>query len=150
MDDPRCPRCAAFVSSRAQWCTLCYADLRPAPEPQPEPEPVPDPVPVAELVSSSAAVTAPASPRASARGRHARPAAGAGPVSALPGAPSELDPDLASDPVLAALATDSGPLFSGFSFDLDSIGAKAAVIGIGFVVVAGGMLAVMTVLGLFL
>ncbi|HET9186686.1 MAG TPA: hypothetical protein VFN80_01925 [Acidothermaceae bacterium] len=37
----RCPRCAALVRPGSQWCTLCYADLRPAPprEPVPEPEP---------------------------------------------------------------------------------------------------------------
>ncbi len=40
----RCPRCAALVRPGSQWCTLCYADLRPAPaepEPQPELEPAP-------------------------------------------------------------------------------------------------------------
>jgi len=31
----RCPRCAALVRPGAQWCTLCYADLRPAPAPPP-------------------------------------------------------------------------------------------------------------------
>ena len=29
--DPRCPRCAAHVRVGADWCTLCYTDLRPAP-----------------------------------------------------------------------------------------------------------------------
>jgi Zn finger protein HypA/HybF involved in hydrogenase expression len=29
--DGRCPRCGAHVRSDAPWCTLCYADLRPAP-----------------------------------------------------------------------------------------------------------------------
>ena len=27
--DSRCPRCGALVRAAAQWCTLCYADLRP-------------------------------------------------------------------------------------------------------------------------
>ena len=31
--DSRCPRCGAHVRSDAPWCTLCYADLRPAPPP---------------------------------------------------------------------------------------------------------------------
>jgi hypothetical protein len=26
---PRCPQCAALVRPGSQWCTLCYADLRP-------------------------------------------------------------------------------------------------------------------------
>ena len=29
----RCPACAASVRKDADWCTLCYADLRPAPAP---------------------------------------------------------------------------------------------------------------------
>jgi ribosomal protein L40E len=35
----RCPQCGALVGEGAQWCTQCYADLRP---PAPEP-PVPEP-----------------------------------------------------------------------------------------------------------
>jgi hypothetical protein len=35
----RCPRCAALVRPGSQWCTLCYADLRPAPTPATEPTP---------------------------------------------------------------------------------------------------------------
>ena len=31
----RCPRCAALARPGSQWCTLCYADLRPAAERQP-------------------------------------------------------------------------------------------------------------------
>ena len=30
---PRCPSCSATVNLGAPWCTLCYADLRPAPAP---------------------------------------------------------------------------------------------------------------------
>lgn len=33
--DTRCPKCGAHVRSDAPWCTLCYADLRPAPAPVP-------------------------------------------------------------------------------------------------------------------
>lgn len=33
--DARCPHCGALLRSGAQWCTLCYADLRPKPEPEP-------------------------------------------------------------------------------------------------------------------
>lgn len=35
VDLGRCPRCAAIVRPDSQWCTLCYADLRPAPPPLP-------------------------------------------------------------------------------------------------------------------
>jgi RNA polymerase subunit RPABC4/transcription elongation factor Spt4 len=33
--DFRCPHCGALLRSGAQWCTLCYTDLRPKPEPEP-------------------------------------------------------------------------------------------------------------------
>jgi hypothetical protein len=43
----RCPACGASVALGAPWCTLCYADLRPAPKaaPAPVPEMVPEMVP---------------------------------------------------------------------------------------------------------
>ena len=38
-DDLRCPHCAAHVTAAAEWCTLCYADLRtPVQPPAGEPE----------------------------------------------------------------------------------------------------------------
>lgn len=43
--DTRCPSCAATLRPGAPWCTLCYADLRPAPEPEPVPVLAPEPVP---------------------------------------------------------------------------------------------------------
>jgi hypothetical protein len=33
--DVRCPHCSSLLRSGAQWCTLCYADLRRKPEPEP-------------------------------------------------------------------------------------------------------------------
>jgi ribosomal protein L40E len=39
----RCPACAARVPAGADWCGLCYADLRPAP-PAPAPVERPDPL----------------------------------------------------------------------------------------------------------
>ena len=38
----RCPHCRASVRPGAPWCTLCHADLRPAP-PAPEPQPTRSP-----------------------------------------------------------------------------------------------------------
>ena len=31
--DERCPHCRGAIRSDAQWCTQCWVDLRPAPEP---------------------------------------------------------------------------------------------------------------------
>ncbi len=45
MSADRCPSCAASVRPDAQWCSQCYADLRPAPPPPPPPAPAPAPVP---------------------------------------------------------------------------------------------------------
>lgn len=36
---PRCPSCGALVRADAPWCTQCFFDLRPAPEPLPDPAP---------------------------------------------------------------------------------------------------------------
>lgn len=35
----RCPRCGARVGGAVAWCTLCHADLRPAPVLPPVPSP---------------------------------------------------------------------------------------------------------------
>ena len=49
-----CPACGAALRPGAPWCTLCYADLRPTPEPDPVPtieayaEPAPAPLTVSQ------------------------------------------------------------------------------------------------------
>ncbi len=45
-----CPTCGSALRPGQPWCTLCYADLRPAPEPAPEParEAAPEPSPEPE------------------------------------------------------------------------------------------------------
>jgi RNA polymerase subunit RPABC4/transcription elongation factor Spt4 len=52
--DVRCPHCGALLRPGAEWCTLCYADLRPKPEPEP--------VTVIAREPSYAAGAAPAAP----------------------------------------------------------------------------------------
>jgi len=51
-DSARCPQCAALVRPGSQWCTLCYADLRPRPI-----EPVVPVAPVAPVTPSAGAPT---------------------------------------------------------------------------------------------
>lgn len=53
----RCPSCGARITVGAPWCTLCYADLRPAPEPIHEPIREPVSVPASVPAAASAAVT---------------------------------------------------------------------------------------------
>lgn len=43
--ESRCPSCAATLRAGAPWCTLCYTDLRPAPEPEPAAAPAYAPSP---------------------------------------------------------------------------------------------------------
>jgi len=57
----RCPRCAALARPGSQWCTLCYADLRPAPEPAPEPAPMQEPAPTPQRAAERQPTTASAS-----------------------------------------------------------------------------------------
>jgi len=52
--DARCPHCSALLRAGAEWCTLCYADLRPKPEPEP--------VAVSARESSYAAAATPGAP----------------------------------------------------------------------------------------
>jgi hypothetical protein len=83
----RCPACSAYVRAGSEWCTLCYADLRPPPDPAPESpiEPPPDAAPIAaadvpadagsvedveEVEPPVAGLAAPAAPEP--RGKHAK------------------------------------------------------------------------------
>jgi hypothetical protein len=143
----RCPRCSAHVRTGSDWCTLCYADLRPAPpvaEPvtAPEPEPLstqvePVDLPVAETVE--AVDLAPAAPVG--RGKHAKRAS-----TAALGAPPEVE--ALADQMLAELAaTRSGDRLSSMVSALDEPGKKIGFI-IGGVIGATCLLfIVMTILG---
>lgn len=46
-DAVRCPSCGAHNPARADWCSLCFASLRPEPEPEQQPPPPPPAGPVA-------------------------------------------------------------------------------------------------------
>ena len=113
MDIDRCPSCAAAVRRGAQWCTLCYADLRPAPAvadraPYPKPSVAPTATP-----ATSPAYAAPAAPP------HAgQPAGAAGDLLFAPyeqvlavaygGAAPVIAPQLATQPATAPPATGAG------------------------------------------
>lgn len=64
--DGRCPQCAGAVRPDAPWCTQCWADLRPPPEP----------VAVARPVDPASAPAAP-------RGLGGWPCSGCGAVNAV-------------------------------------------------------------------
>ena len=54
----RCPRCSAHLRAGSDWCSLCFADLRPAPEPPPAPVAPPAPVEPPEDAAADAALAA--------------------------------------------------------------------------------------------
>lgn len=129
--DLRCPTCAAHVPAGASWCTLCYADLRPAPAAAPAPCPEPAaPVP--------APVGTPAEGPSGRRGKHARR------DPDVAGNQPEADVEAVAARLLAELAaSESGPALGRYSDLVDSTGKKVAVM-------AGGTAAAMAVLFLLM
>ena len=143
----RCPRCSAHVRTGSDWCTLCYADLRPAPpvaEPVAarEPEPLTAPVepvdlPVAETFE--AVDLAPAAPVG--RGKHAKRAS-----TARLGAPPEVE--ALADQMLAELAaTRSNDRLSSMVSALDEPGKKIGFIIGGVIGATCVLFIVLTILG---
>lgn len=96
MSDARCHSCGAAVPDQAQWCSLCFADLR-APAARPEPVSVP----AAPL--AAAAMPAVHPPAASAIPAVAPPAVAAGLPVQAPGAEPHAAPQPAA--VIPAEAT---------------------------------------------
>ena len=139
----RCPRCSAHVRTGSDWCTLCYADLRPAPlvvtaaeasEPAVEPAPN-EPVDLPETEILEAIEVAPVVPAG--RGKHAKRAS-----SAVVGAPPEVE--ALADQMLAELAaTRSDDRLSSMVSALDEPGKK-----IGFII--GGAIGATCVLFIFM
>jgi hypothetical protein len=124
----RCPHCAAQVVAGSDWCTLCYADLRPAPEPEPEPGQV---VEQSAEPAEAAAVAGKADPPAAAaptggRGKHARVV----PASEAE-APAPLDPteaEILADQLIAELAiTEGGNPLGSLTEALDSTAKRVGV-----------------------
>jgi hypothetical protein len=154
--DLRCPQCSAHIRPDADWCTLCYADLRVPPVP-PEPrespaiETVPDGEPAGEL-------TADPKPAAEldedGRGKHARSATAYDDAVAREAvsprdeaASAELE--ARADQMLAILAAESSRPLGPWADHLESSTSRVVVGLIGLVVLAVAGLIVMTVVGQF-
>ncbi|MGZ4595494.1 MAG: hypothetical protein ACXV3V_01095 [Actinomycetes bacterium] len=140
--DLRCPRCAARSLPDAEWCTLCYADLRPAPEPAP---PAPEPEPVTG--ESQPHVDVPSA--LGSRGKHARrvrahdPADPADPAEPVPAGLQDVDVDL----MLAQLSAETAVALPGFLDRVESKGARVAIMCGGVAGIAVVLLVLMTVVG---
>ena len=134
----RCPRCSAHVVAGGDWCTLCYADLRPPP-PEP-PVPVEPSAPVAPPGDrEDATPTERPAPR---RGKHAR----ATPVSGADAVAAAAHVEAVADQLLAELAaTETKNPLGPLAAVVDSpgkrvalmIGGAAAAIILLLVVMAG-------------
>lgn len=143
---PRCPRCSALLAPEATWCSLCFLDLRPAPEPEAAPEP-----PAAEITLDAEPDLALADlPAAS--GRRFRPGGGTAPTLTEPAPSAGVVPDLPPevDALLAQLAVEEGggrvslgPLDDAFS----TPGRRAGVMAVGALGVTVVLFLVMWVLG---
>lgn len=170
-NDLRCPQCSAHVSSGADWCTLCFADLRVPPVPpvleaEPEVEPAPVVEPAGEQVGE---------PAERGRGKHARSAtlregtlreetlydATAHDVSSYTEATSyatrtprdEAESaalEARANEMLAILAAESSHPMGPLADRLESTSARVVAGIIGLVVLSIAGLLVMTVLGQFI
>ena len=148
----RCPRCSAHVRAGSDWCTLCYADLRPAPPvaaaveaPEPvavsapvEPAPV-EPLGLPEAEILEAIEVAPVAPAG--RGKHAKRTS-----TAAVGAKPEVE--ALADQMLAELAaTRSDDRLSSMVSALDEPGKKIGFIIGGAIGATCLLFIVMTILG---
>lgn len=130
--DLSCPRCDAHVRAGADWCTLCYHDLRPAPE---VPAPADADAPAASVIAAEP-------------GRHARPAPDAA-EPAADGTPALPDAEIAL--MLEQLAADESQLpLRRLSGQVASPGVKAGFIIGGSILATVLVFVVMTLVGTLL
>jgi len=122
------------VRAGAQWCTLCYADLRPAPV-------VPERAERAEPAELEL-VTVPPTP---ATGKHARGRAST--EGSSEDRASDPDPELRAEAMLALLAAETGKPLAGLTGRFESTGSRIGLMAGGVVVVAGVLFLLMLVLG---
>jgi hypothetical protein len=162
-NDLRCPQCSAHVSPGADWCTLCFVDLRVPPvaevaevaEIAPEAEPPREPALVAEQTGEQAG-----EPTGGAGGKHARSASAddatsyAEATSYAAQTPRDAAESAAiearADEMLAILAAESSHPMGPLAERLESTSARVIAGLIGLVVLSVAGLLVMTVLGHFI
>lgn len=145
--DLKCPRCAAHAPAGADWCSLCYADLRPAvtPEPEQQPEPVaaePEPVQLEAEPALAELVTA-----GPPRGKHAKRAESGEPGDLGADGAATVDPDA----LLAQLAAaESGNPLGSYSRFVDTPAKKVGLMVGGAVAAMVLLFALMAIAGALL
>jgi hypothetical protein len=137
--DLRCPQCGAHAVADADWCTLCYADLRPPAEPEPAGD--------AEVAAGSVPAAPVAAVAAPPRGKHARRTPTAGSVTSAGGHEAEPAAGVDVDVMLAQLAAETTPPLGDFMGRFDTKASRALVIAGGVAAVGLVLLLAMTILG---
>jgi hypothetical protein len=153
----RCPACTAYVRAGSEWCTLCYADLRPKPDPAPavSDEPAADvvadaPAQVGNVEAPVADVPDPVPPRP--RGKHAKHAkqAAEDPVFGQPAQMvADAEIDAIADQMLAQLAGERANPIGSLSGYVDTKGKQVALMVGGAVVAMCLLFLLMALAGSF-
>ena len=116
----------------AQWCTLCYADLRPAPV-------IPERAERAEPAERELVTVPPAT------GKHARRSAST--EGSTEERTSEPDPALRAEAMLVLLAAETGNPLGGLSGRFESTGSRIGLMAGGVVAFSGVLFLLMLVIG---
>jgi hypothetical protein len=125
----QCPQCGAPARG-ADWCTLCYADLRPPPPPPP-------------VADEAGSPVAPASPR----GKHARRAA-TDEEAVAPSLTGVNKDGLSVDAMFAILKSESTAPLGALAGRFDNKGAQLTLMVGGLVAIAAVLLVLMFLAGL--
>lgn len=138
--DLRCPRCGAHAPTGAQWCSLCFTDLR---APTAAPEPTPEVLTEAPITSPEEE-PAQVAPDARPRGKHARRAH-------APANDPAADVEAQAAQLLAQLAaSESGAPLGRYSGFVDTPAKKVGLMVGGAVVAMLVLFVLMAVIGMIL
>lgn len=148
--DLRCPECSAHVIPSAEWCTLCFADLRPPAPVEAEPEPAVEPIAAPEQSAAQ-----PDQPVERSSGKHARAATSYDePKAATNGEPRDAaataEFEARADEMLAILAADTSHPLGPLASRLESTSSRALAATVGAVVLLLAVLLVMSLIGRFI
>jgi hypothetical protein len=157
--DLRCPQCGAHISSPADWCTLCFADLRVPPAAEivlddVAAEQTPDPDPSAEASAEQP------TEQIKRGGKHARRATADslesvhdGPLSTERRPLDEAESaelEARASEMLAMLAADTSHPLGPLAARLESNGSRAVAATVGALVLLLAGLLVMSLVGRFI
>jgi len=140
--DLRCPRCGAHAPSGAQWCSLCFSDLRVS---------AADPEPIPEVVTEAASVSPVEEPAQVAPSRDARPRGKHARRAAADVDKPAADVEAQAAQLLAQLAaSESGAPLGRYSGFVDTPAKKVGLMVGGAVVAMLVLFLLMAIVGMVL